>query len=174
MAETLQEKARRFMLELDTLGKSNFTKGDVKLMLNELSQTASETVRKPVEAEDTRTCREPVVCDNIRRGDVFIGHTVGGKARPWVVLHVAGERVSAMAMSSGQAQGGMFASKCRYWPDSHIGGTISFFRRDVASKEVTRPYTARSHLTEVEDFLNRTLFGRKPRKASVVKLRAVN
>ena len=172
MTETPQERAKRLMLECDTSGKAHYTKGEVKLLLNNFSCMSGAAY--PADAPDAEGCRAPTTTDTLRRGDVFIARHVGGKTRPWCVLRVSGETVVAMALSSGQTVPGQSPSQCRYWPGSYIGGTVTTFTLDFARQEVTRPYTAAAHLraTERETF---EIFGAttRRRKAPVARLSAV-
>jgi hypothetical protein len=157
MTETPQERARRFMDELDLQKGKHFTVGDVKLMLNNIAHMPGQG---PLGAS-----RAPVAVERIQRGDVFIATLVGGKVRPWIVLHVSGQTVSAVAMTSSDESAPLtFPSRCRFWPGSYIAGTVSNFRLEQACEEVTRPYTARTHLTEIEREIVRGLFGGKRRK----------
>ena len=167
--EIPQTRARRLMDEIDTRAQDKFTKGDVKLLLNNIAQMPLSQARP--EAPDAEGCRAPVLVESIRRGDVFIAKTIGGKVRPWVVLHVSGDVVTATGLSSSESAPGLLPSQCRYWPDAWLGGAVCTFARETATAEVTRPYTARQHLSEVEAaFLSN--FGKK-RKATVRKLALV-
>lgn len=146
MSETASERARRLMKEVDTASLQNYTKGEVKTILNSISQCADQA---PMD-DDELGCRGPVKVASLMRGDVFIAKLVGGKVRPWLVLAVDGDFVSAVALSSGDSAPGMVKAKCRYWASSWIGCTVSAFSLDMATREVTRPYTNTRHLAEVE------------------------
>ena len=172
MSETPQERAKRLMLECDTSGKTNYTKGEVKLILNNFAHMAGPAFL--ADAPEADGCRAPTATDTLRRGDVFIARLVGGKVRPWCVLRVSGDTVVAMAMSTGEHVPGQSLSQCRYWPGSYIGGTVTTFTLDFARQEVTRPYTAAAHLRATERALFEA-FGATPRrrKAPVARLKAV-
>ena len=174
MSETPQERAKRLMLECDTSGKSHFTKGEVKLILNNFANMPAPGTAAPAVAPDAEGCRAPTTTETLRRGDVFIARHVGGKVRPWCVLRVSGETVVAMAISSSQSVPGQALSQCRYWPGAYLGGTVGTFALDCARQEVTRPYTAAAHLRATERALFET-FGatQKRRKAPVARLKAV-
>lgn len=173
MTETASQKAARLMQEVDGVSKSNYTKGEVKTILNNIAQTCGESVATP-EAEG---CRAPAEITSIRRGDVFIAKMVGGKVRPWIVLRVSDGIITAVAMSSGDKAPNMIRSQCRLWPGNWIGTTVSLFDASHARQEVTRPYTNAKHLREIEMHLVQS-FGLLPRKhvrkASVTKLRSVS
>lgn len=171
MTETPQERARRLMGELDLRKGKSFTVGDVKLILNNIANMQQVGVLSEAEAEGSRA---PTTCEHIRRGDVFVSKLVGGKLRPWVVLHVTGDMVSALALStSAESTPVSFPSQCRFWPSSHICATVTCFNREFASREVTRPYTARAHLTEIERQVFATLAPKRKRKATVTRLHSV-
>jgi len=105
--------------------------------------------------EPPSTCRDPISVTELQRGDVFIHKLVGGKVRPWVVLKVFEDRVTAVAMSTGDHVPGAEKSKCRLWKDSWICPTVTNVSIETATKEVTRPYTALRHLDEIErDIVN--------------------
>ena len=168
--ETPQERAVRLSSEVDRAQKNSYTPGEVKAILNSISQMPSREVPFGV-AEDAGTCRLPVEFPAVRRGDVFIARTVGGKVRPWVTLRVRGEIVYAVALSSKDTSPGVTPSRCRYWPNSFLGITVAAFAMDTARQEVTRPYTAHSHLVEVEEALASVLRPTKPKTAKIVPLR---
>jgi hypothetical protein len=143
--QTPQERAKALMDEIDTAGlKRNYSGAEVKTILNTIAcmKDAAQLV------EDT--CRAPISVEKLRRGDVFIAGTYGGKPRPWVVLRVRPEAVDATAMSSGEKAPDLVQSKCRLWPGSWLGSAVASFRMDVATREVTRPYTNLAHLSEIE------------------------
>lgn len=96
------------------------------------------------------TCRDPISVTELQRGDVFIHKLVGGKVRPWVVLKVFEDHVTAVALSTGEHVPGSVPSKCRLWKDSWICPTVTNVSMEFATKEVTRPYTALRHLDEIE------------------------
>lgn len=97
-----------------------------------------------------QSCRHTVKVENMRRGDVFIHKLVGGKLRPWIVLEVEETSVVAIAMSSSDCIPNAMKSECRLWAGSWITPTITNVSIELASKEVTRPYTNARHLAEVE------------------------
>jgi len=144
--ETPQERAARLMREIDEASKAAYTKGEVKAILNNLAQMQGPP---PEDAPDLG-CRSPAKVDALRRGDVFIAKAIGGKVRPWIVLRIGEKTVSAVAMSSGDKAPAMVLSRCRYWPGNWIGTTLSLFAIEVATQEVTRPYTDDRHLREIE------------------------
>lgn len=121
--------------------KATYTKGDVKTILNQISGTASGTIE----------------VDRLRRGDVFSATLVGGKRRPWLTLSNRRGVVVAVAMSSAEHGPEFRESKCRYWPGSWIGGTVSTFNDHYARKEFMRTYSNHKHLAEVERDLAQTL-----------------
>lgn len=144
--ETPKALAARLMREVEEKSQANYTKGEVKSILNRIA-----TTRDPASDEDdVGSCRAPATVTELRRGDVFIGRLVGGKVRPWIVLHIADDIVSAVAMSSGDSAPGMTRSECRLWQGSWIGATVTLFKAETAMKEVTRPYTNHRHLAEIE------------------------
>lgn len=98
----------------------------------------------------TGTCRGPFKAAAIQRGDVFIHKLVGGKVRPWVVLKDEGDHVIAVSMSSSKCIPGAFKSQCRFWPNSWITPTITKVDKHLALEEVTRPYSNRAHLAQIE------------------------
>lgn len=175
-SETPQMRARRLMDEIDLSGRGSLSKSEAKVMLNSIAQMSPQRDGiAPVGsmAEDQPTCRSPIQCEKIRRGDVFIAHTIGGKTRPWVVLHVRDGAVVAVAMTgSKESAPNLFPSACRFWPDNWIGGAVATFYKDIATREVTRPYTARAHLAEVEAAITKSLATGR-RKARVVKFTTV-
>lgn len=139
MTETPTERAARFMGLVDENEKKTYSKGEVRHFLNEIQKMRLAESSTGVEVQ------------KIKRGDVFMGSMVGGKLRPWVVLHVLEHSVSALAMSgNGESAPQARKSQCRYWPASFLGFTISLFPKNTAMASVTRPYTARAHLTSVE------------------------
>lgn len=145
---TLGDKIRQAMTQLDEAGlKKTYLGGDVKTMLNKLATAADNETRGPVED----TCRAPITVKSVRRGDVFIASTYGGKVRPWVVLRVRGEMVDALAFSSGDKAPELEQSRCRYWPGAWLGSATAVFSLAHATKEVTRPYTDLPHLAEIEN-----------------------
>lgn len=146
MNETASDRARRLMKEVDSASLQNYSKGEVKTILNSIAQCSDI----PAVDDAALGCRAPAKVATLMRGDVFIATLVGGKVRPWVVLAVDGDFVSAVALSSGESAPGMIKSKCRYWPSSWIGCTVSAFSLEMATREVTRPYTNLRHLAEVE------------------------
>lgn len=141
MTETANKMAARLMVEIETVKKSTYTKGDVRAILNSISQAGNAI---------DGTCRAPISLKSLRRGDVFIAKMVGGKVRPWIVLRTDGPNVTALSMSSGDSAPGMVQSKCRLWPSSWIGTTISRFTVEHAAREVVRPYTNLAHLAKIE------------------------
>lgn len=146
--ETASQRAARLMREVDGASVGHYTKGEVKTILNSIAACGDDATE--VATADEVGCRAPVKLQRLVRGDVFIAKLVGGKVRPWVVLDVSGDSVSALALSSGDTAPGMVKSKCRLWPSSWIGATISAFTVEFAAQEVTRPYTNLRHLAEVE------------------------
>jgi hypothetical protein len=138
--QSIADVAREMMRGIDENPRANYTAGDVKSMLNRFAGFG----------EAVSSCREPVAVVDLRRGDVFIHKLVGGKVRPWIVLRVSGEFVSAVAMSKSGSARGMIPSQCRLWPDQFIGVTLSAIPFDEAVQEVTRPYTNLPHLGEIE------------------------
>lgn len=136
--------AARLMNEIGSGAKGQYTKGEVKTIMNSIAQAGDGAVN------EAATCRAPVSTDNLLRGDVFIAKAVGGKVRPWIVLNVRDEIVTAVALSSGDTAPAMVRSECRLWPGSWIGSTLSQFSIETAQQEVTRPYTNLSHLRKVE------------------------
>ena len=137
MADDIQGYLRSVMDQIGTSDKSNYTKGEVRHILNDASQK-------------TGGCTSTTDVDKVRRGDVFIHKLVGGKVRPWIVLSVRSGLVAAVSMSSGDSAPRMIKGKCRLWPGSWIGTTVSLFEEDTARQCVSRPYTNSKHLREVE------------------------
>lgn len=82
---------------------------------------------------------------------MFISKAVGGKIRPWIVLRIADEVVTAVGMSSSDSAPNMIRSDCRYWPGCWIGTTLSQFDLERAQAEVMRPYTNLNHLRHIEE-----------------------
>lgn len=150
--EPASKKAARLMAEVDLAAKANYTKGEVKVILNNITQTA-DAIPALTEAEDAGSCRSPAKVARLYRGDVFIHKTVGGKVRPWIVLRVDSDQAVAVGMSSGNHFPNAMASQCRLWPDNWIGATITTVELDRACAEVTRPYTNMRHLAEIEAIL---------------------
>lgn len=148
--ETAVERASRLMREVGEAKRTSYPVGDLKTMLNSIAQAGDgpvKTVPAPICDEG---CRAPACLDELRRGDVFISKAVGGKVRPWIVLRISDETVTAISMSSGDKAPNMTRSECRYWPGSWIGSTLAQFPSETALAEVTRPYTNSAHLKEVE------------------------
>lgn len=152
MSETPQQCAKRLMDEIEACKQGTYTKGEVKTLLNHIFmiRPADGRPQGVPESWDADGCRSPARVTSLQRGDVFIAKTVGGKVRPWIVLRVQDEVVSAVAMSSGDKAPRMIQSKCRLWPGGWIGATITLFDVEVAVSEVTRPYTNFAHLAEIE------------------------
>ncbi|MGC1494200.1 MAG: hypothetical protein WA790_00215 [Sulfitobacter sp.] len=145
--ERAHERAARYADELKVSNKQSVSLGKAVEML---SSVASLGGREPDAAIEGESCRAPVALDKLQRGDVFIAKVTGGKRRPWIVLGICGDNVSAVSMSSGDKCPGTVQSKCRLWPDSWIGTTISLFEISFAGREVTRPYTNIPHIREIE------------------------
>lgn len=143
--ETAGQRARRLMGEIEASNKGTYSKGDVKLILNQFS-----SMDAPPQADICETCRAPAEVGDLRRGDVFIHKLVGGKVRPWIVLSCDGRVVRAVAMSSGDKVPDCVQAKCRLWPGAWITSTLATVSVEFASAEVTRPYTNLRHLAEVE------------------------
>lgn len=166
--ETSAEMARRLMNDIGESTQGSYTKGEVRTILNAIAMK-----------QDT-TSENTVPVDRLSRGDVFIGKTIGGKQRPWIVLSCRKGRVCAVALSaSGPASGVRIAdkSRCRFWPDAWLTATLTVFNEDEARKHVSRPYTNKAHLREVEEMLGR-IFAlpriQRPRRRAAPKLRAVS
>lgn len=151
--ETASGRADRLMSEIGEAKQESYSRGEVRTILNSIKMLGDGVTEALAEAE------------YLRRGDVFAFRLVGGKVRPWIVLHVAGDNVSAVAMSSGDSAPGMVPSKCRLWPGSWIGTTVSLFNADDARRSVIRPYTNIQHLREIEARLH-SIFGLRPIKGA--------
>ncbi|MDE4176375.1 hypothetical protein PXK01_19640 [Phaeobacter sp. PT47_59] len=147
--ETPRERAKRLMIEVSGSSKETYSKGDVKTMLNSIAGASDGPGRAAGPISD-EGCRAPACLDELRRGDVFIAKAVGGKVRPWIVLRVTDDVVTAVSMSSGDSAPNMVRSECRYWPGGWIGSTLAQFPIEKALAEVTRPYTNLPHLRAVE------------------------
>lgn len=141
--ETPKARAARLMGEIGDGQKATYTKGEVKAILN----SVIGAVEPNVSADG---CRAPASINSLRRGDVFIAKAIGGKVRPWIVLRVSDGIVTAVSLSSGDSAPNMTRADCRYWENSWIGSTIAQFDMDLATAEVTRPYTNLAHLRDVE------------------------
>lgn len=113
--------------------KANYSKAEVLKLI------------KSVELE-----HEVVEVEEIRRGDVFWHKLVGGKRRPWIVLSVKSDIVLAVALSTGDSAPRMVQAKCRFWAGRWVGTTTTLVTADLAKQSVTRPYTDREHLREIE------------------------
>lgn len=149
MTETAQQRAKRLLSEVSASKiKKTYTPGEVRNILETIAN-AKDTVT--VASDDT--CRAPIKLDKVSRGDVFIHKLVGGKVRPWVVLRVSENMVTAVALSSGDSAANMIQARCRLWKGSWIGTAVSQFDMDHAAQEVTRPYTNHAHLSEIENHI---------------------
>lgn len=160
--EMAHERAARLALEIGARSSKSMATGEVKSLMESIASLGQREVGA-AQIEDT--CRAPVKLDALRRGDVFIAKVTGGKARPWVVLAVCGENVSAVTMSSANSAPNLEPSRCRFWPHSWIGTTVSLFEIEYAGREVTRPYTNLPHLREIEHSISR---GFTPTKSAPV------
>jgi len=156
--ETPKQMAERLMGEVERDAKRQYSKGEVKTLLNTIAQRPEpeKAAPKPQVIEEGQS-RAPTKVEELRRGDVFIAKFVGGKIRPWIVLQVNEKVVTALAMSSGDHAPNMVPSQCRLWPGRWVGTTVSQFPADLAMAEVTRPYTNWAHLRELEEHVARCI-----------------
>lgn len=169
MKETVKERADRLMGEVEKEAKTHFTKGEVKALINHFAVTNFA----PDRGEEADTgCRAPIMLADLSRGDVFIAKVLGGKVRPWITLHVEDGVVTAVPLSSGESAPNMIKAQCRFWPSNWIGTTIAQFHLEVAVQEVSRPYTNRNHLKEVERHIaaNIGMKPYRPRKKTMTEI----
>jgi len=167
--ETPQERALRYLNDIDGSTTGHYKAGEVKTLLHPIPKIpASRNHSEVVSGEEG--CRSTVSLDSVRRGDVFIASAVGGKHRPWVVLRVQGDSVLATCLSSSTQVDGALISECRYWPDCFIGGAIATFPMDQATREVTRRFTAKGQLNDVEQGFIARISPKRITKVSQIKL----
>ena len=169
MKETASELAKRLMEELTNATKTSYSRGEVKTILNQF--VAAQFRIDHIEERDV-SCRGTAKVTRVQRGDVFIAKAIGGKPRPWIALKVIGDVVTALPISSGDSVPNMIKSQCRLWPSNWIGSTISQFRMDIATAEVSRPYTNIKHLREVEQQIAANMGMRpfRPRKKTMTEI----
>lgn len=166
--ESAPEMAKRLMDDIGDATQGSYTKGEVRTILNAIAMKQDTT------AENT------VPVDRLSRGDVFIGKSIGGKQRPWIVLSSRAGRVCAVALSTSAPLSGVKVadrSKCRLWPGSWITAALTVFNEEEARQHVSRPYTNKAHLRVVEEVLAgifRLPRVQKPRRRQTPKLRAVS
>ena len=164
--ERAHERAARLAREVGARTAKAIPTGEVKTMMESIAILGGRDVETAPAVAIDETCRAPITLTELQRGDVFIAKVTGGKVRPWVVLGVCGENVSAVTMSSGPTAPNVVRTKCRLWPNSWIGTTISLFEIEYAAREVTRPYTNLPHLREIEKIIAQ---GFRPTPADRVK-----
>ena len=165
--ELAHERAARLAIKIGNRPTKSMSTGEAKSLMESVASLGGREAGSPLSEE---SCRSPVALTELRRGDVFIAKVTGGKVRPWVVLGVIGEHVSAVTMSSKDSAPAVVKTKCRFWPDCWIGTTVSLFDVEYAAREVTRPYTNLAHLREIEQSIARN-FTRTPAVASMSDIR---
>ena len=125
---------RDLMNAVESNPKGSYSKGEVKTILNSVSGTDFGSIE----------------VDHLKRGDVFSATMVGGKRRPWLTLSVRGGMVVAVAITSATDIPGARPARCRYWPGSYVGSTVSVFDHDFARKSFIRPYSNAADIREIE------------------------
>lgn len=179
LPKSASERASEYMEAIRGSTTGHYAKGEVLSMLNTIAQCPTTAKIDPIQTpEDDDTGIMSVEVPQLRRGDVVWFKLVGGKGRPWVVLHSDGATVVAIAMSTGEHVPGSAASQCRFWPRSYLGTTVAVLDHEEARKRATRPYTNLRHLREFETELSkltrlRRSAARKPRNVVRMLVRAV-
>lgn len=150
--ESPTERAERMICEVRDDDRQSYTKGEVAEFLSRIVAAGNTSADSLIEVA------------RMQRGDVLIARLVGGKIRPWVTLSVKEGLVTAVAMSSGDKAPRMIQSQCRLWPGGWVGTTVSLFDEAIVRLSVSRPYTAATHLREIEGRLA-SLYGLRRKKA---------
>lgn len=168
--ENPQQRASRY---IDEMKDEPHSPGEVRQLLNAI-KTMPLSRNEVEDIGDTappRIGNMPAVLQ-VRRGDVFIAPGVGGKKRPWAILNVRGDVVTATAMSSGNKAPNLVQTECRFWRGSWVGGATAQFPVQMVVSHITRPLTDFAALLEAEALIIKALVGEAPAIPNVIEFRS--